>query len=410
MKTPHTVVLAIVMASCLAFGTDAFAKGPPSPPDEGASNNLSFPVIMADNVPPSDFTRTYPAVQFAPIGSESLCTTGVPAGGTVPDDILCYYDGTKVWWLQERAQNRWQAYAPGDPNPAAAGGTAVDVSAVDVGDLLESSGTIKAKQIRTEFTLLMDATSDPDFASGVLLPFDPTLPTNEGDGTFNTFQAFGMSGAVPGTDQSINEVQGTDFGPGPAGSLLGGTRAMVDPTLVKLTTEGIPVHATVYSRCARLVIQKITDVDNLAWSSDVDDGTGRGGYWVGGALAPVVNIAAWDGSYSAETNASGTLIYGYNWNTKLIPQDEKSGDYRLTFVLEGGPSTSGKCGVALNTEFNTTIVVNKGETHPAALLTRTDLEALGAHHGEGGAVYVDVTLGASGGGKGGRGSGNNPNR
>ena len=402
-----TVVAVVSMGSLLMAGSALALKpgcdappcgGPPPVPEEGGSNNLSFPAIMSDNVAPNDFSVSYPAVQFATIGSTAECTTGVPDGSAVPQDILCYYDGAKVWWLQQRAANDWQAYPPGDPDTS----TPVDVSAVDVGDLLESSRTIKAKQIRTEFTLLMDATSDPDFAGGVLDPFDPDL-------TENTFQAFNMSGAVPGTDQSINEIQGNDYGPGPGVSLLEGTGAMVDPTTVKLTNEGIPVHATVYSRCARLVIQKITDFTNLAWSSDVDDGSGRGGYWVGGALPPVGNVAAWDGSYSAEINASGTLIYGYNWNTKLIPQAEKSGDYRLTFVLEGGatgdPATSGRCAVDLNTVFDTTQVVNLGEVHPAEVLSAADLAAVGAHHGEGGAVFVDVVLGSGGGGGGGK-----PNR
>jgi hypothetical protein len=385
---------------CIDIGGPPCTGGPPVV-EEGGSNNLSFPAIMSDNVAPNDFAPTYPAVEFAPITDEAECTTGVPDGSAVPENILCYYDG-KVWWLQQRAANKWQAYPPEDPDPS----TPVDVSAVDVGDLLESSRSIKAKQIRTEFTLLMDATSDPDFAGGVLDPFDSDLDANP-----NTFQAFGMSGAVPGTDQSINEIQGTDYGPVAAPGQLGGTRAMVDPTTVKLTDEGIPVHATVYSRCARLVIQKITDFDNLAWSSDVDDGNGRGGYWVGGALPPVVNVAAWDGSYSAEINASGTLIYGYNWNTKLIDQAEKSGDYRLTFVLEGGPTgdpaTSGRCAVNLNTVFDSTEVVNLGDVHPGEVLTAADLVGEGAHHGEGGAVFVDVVLGAGGGGGGG---GGNPNR
>ena len=126
---------------------------------------------------------------------------------------------------------------------------------------------------------------------------------------------------------------------------------------------------------------------------------------MGGALPPVENVAVWDGSYSVETNASGTLIYGYNWNTKLIPQSEKSGDYRLTFLLEGSPTadpaTSGKCDVDLNTVLNSTQVVNKGAVRPGTVLTPAELAALGAHHGEGGAVIVDVVLGATGSGKGG---------
>jgi hypothetical protein len=359
-------------------------KGPP-PVGESAANNLSFPAIMSEGVTPFNLITD---MEFAPIEDTSECTTGT-AGGSVPVEFLCYFDDLKVWWLQQRTGNAWQAYAPADPDTS----TPVDVTAVDVGDKLESALDLKSKQIRTEFTLLMDASSDPDFADGVLESFDPEL-------TANTFQAFNMSGAVPGTDQSIDEIQGTDFGPGPEASLLGGTLAMVDPTLVKLNTAGIPVHATVYSHCARLLIQKITDPDNLAWSSDVDDGNGRGGYWVGGALPPQENLAAWDGSYSAEINAGGTLIYGFNWNTKLIEQSIKSGTWRLSFVLEGGKADSGKCSVvALNTVFESTVVVNTGEQNQPVVLTPDDMVALGASHGEGGMVYIDIPLAGGGGGK-----------
>lgn len=400
-STSKIYILTAALAGTAALGGIVFAKGPPPAPEEGAGNNLSVPVILSENVGPADLVVTYPSMSFASIASIDDCTTGVPDGSAVPVDILCYYYQSKVWWLQERAENRWQAHVAIDPNPATAlpGGTHVDVSAADVGDLLESSTSIKAKQIRTEFTLLMDASSDPDFANGVLDPFDSTF-------TLDTFQAFGMSGPVPGTEQSINEIQGTDFGPGPTPGLLTGTLEMVDPATVLLTDDAdLSLHATVYSRCARLVIQKITDFGNLAWSSDLDDGSGHGGYWTGGALAPVVNVAAWDDTYSAEINAGGRMLYGYNWNTMLIPQAEKSGNYRLTFVLEGGPLGGGQCDEELNTVFDTTTAVNLGEQHPAEVLSAAELALLGAHHGEGGAVYVDVVLGASGGKGGGKGGG-----
>jgi len=361
-------------------------KGPP-PVVETAANNLSFPVIMSDNTPPGGFAVTYPFMIFADVASTSDCTTGT-AGGPVPVEFLCYFDGATVWWLQQRTANKWQAYPPEDPDTS----TPVDVTAVDVGDKLESALALNSKQIRTEFTLLMNATTDPDFADGVLDVFDSAF-------TENTFQAFNMSGAVPGTDQSINEIQGTDYGPGEVyPSQLGGTGAMVDPTLVKLTNEGIPVHATVYSHCARLVIQKITDPDNLVWSSNVDDGNGRGGYWVGGALPPQENLAAWDGSYSAEINAGGTLIYGFNWNTKLIDQSIKSGTWRLSFVLEGDTDDSGRCSVDLNTVFESTTTVNVGEQNLPVVLTPGDMSDLGATNGEGGMVYIDVPLSGGGGG------------
>ena len=42
-----------------------------------------------------------------------------------------------------------------------------------------------------------------------------------------------MSGAVPATEQSGNEMQGNDFGPGPAPGLLTGTLTALDPSTVR---------------------------------------------------------------------------------------------------------------------------------------------------------------------------------
>jgi hypothetical protein len=118
---------------------------------------------------------------------------------------------------------------------------------------------------------------------------------------------------------------------------------------------------------------------------------------------PVVDVAAWDrgtdgpgGQYSAEINAGGSVIFGYNWNTKVLDQ---KGDYRVTFVLEGEVDDGGECTASLNTVFDgTTKSVNVGERRPATLLSA---DGMGGHHGEGGLVYVDVVVGASGGGGGG---------
>lgn len=399
----NAIPVAAAMAALLLASTVLAAPGgvpgkPGGGGTEGAGNNLSYPVIFSDNVQPDDFL-VVPTWTYATIASTSACISevGVPAGTAVPDNVLCYYarqrdadgnfiDGTlRVWWLQERAANRWQVFNTGDPNPynpSTLAGTRVDVSAVDVGDLLESSPNVNTRNIRTEFTLLQNANSDTDFTPFIASAWGGacTLAAQPS----NCFAAMNMSGAVPGTDQSINEIQGSDYGPGPAPGLLTGTRAVVDPTG---KTGGY--HATVYSRCARLVIQRHLTGTPTTW--DINNG-----YWAD-AGAPVVNIAAYTGAYKAEINAGGNLIYGFNWNAKSAA----TGKYRITFVID-----QSKCTAQLaNTEFDNTLLINVGAGNPSTLITGAALAPPGSSQSYGGAVYVDVNLVAKGKGGGGGGGG-----
>lgn len=403
---------ALLAAGAIAlFGTTVLAapggiKGPPGGGEEAASNNLSFPVVFSDNARPPSYVDndvwTFfggPWTDADEDGVPDMCTTGVPVGSSVPGDEVCYYDGVDMWWLQQRAPNRWQAFDPVDPDPT----TPVVVSAIDWGDLLESTPALNLRKIRTEVTLMLDATADPDFAPYVVdpeafplvAPFETPCP--------QCFAAFEMSGAVPGTDQSINEIQGTSFGPGTGD--YPGTQALIDPTTLKrdtVTDRGF--HATVYTRCARFLIQKVTgQPGDLRWSS-------VNGHWgpVSAVNTPVVELAAYDNSYSAEINAGGSMIFGYNWNAKLDSSGE--GTYRISFVLDGGPSAdTPRCNVDLNTEFDeTTIIANPGEVTQGQVLTRSALESLGGDGSEGGLTYVDVALvgkGSGGGGGGGHGGG-----
>jgi hypothetical protein len=334
------------------------------------------------------------------------------------DGSRIFVEPEKVWWLQQRAENKWQVFNIEDPDKI----TPVVVTGVDTGDLLESSIVIKAKQIRTEFALFkhVDAyaplglVADADFTGyrpGACV-LDAAIPTN-------CFAAHRMSGAVPGTDQSIAEIQGTDW-PGPIDAP---DYELLDPREVKMiknyfdptipvpaaapgTEESEPdprivpvepplgVDALVYTDCARLIIQKVTgDPGSLYWDSDARSWMPRSA-----ANAPVVDIGTWDGSYSVEINAGGGLIYGYNWNTQKA--SEGAGAYRLTFLLEGGGSAGGACDAERSTVFDdTSMSVNVGDRRPATILSAT---ALGGTRGEGGAVYIDVEIGASGGGGGGR--------
>lgn len=396
-------------------GAPGGGGGRPPIPEEGAASNLSFPVILSDNVGPSAFPSDG-AWRFATItdpAAECIGEGGVTSGSPVPPTTNCYYgrhvsvvsetgviqfDGDpKIWWLQKRAPNFWKAFSVGHNSPD----TKLSVSGVDIGDLLESSPQIGARQIRTEFNLLQSVSpADPEFGQFVVADFTSAIPapckvpaaTGESVGCF---AALGMSGAVPGTEQSINEAQGTDFGNGAATN--GGTRTFLDPTTVKLASDGttaIPIHAAVYSQCARLMIQKVAGVPTWDKTS---------GQWVGaGVGSPLVNIPAYGGGYSVEVNSGGSIVYGYNWNAKTVA----TGTYRLTFVLDGNDAEGPVCTTRLATQFEAgvTKLVNVGEANKPGILYAGDPQ-LGD---EGGLAYIDVALTTKGGGGGSTGGGGKP--
>ena len=288
------------------------------------TNTLSFPVIWSDGVsiltplPETEWT-------FAPITDPaSQCFMGDTGGLPVPEDDVCYYDGTvpalgHVWWLQQREVNQWQAF-----NPLAT--QTIAITGVDWGDDLESRDNFNTRSIiRTEVVLLKNVVDDP---------------TSEFDAA--DFLAFEMSGAVPGTANSPVEMHGTNYG-GPVNPTLG-TQTLIDPTLVRPGFQ-----ATMYSVCARFIIQKVVgDPASLQWNP-------ADGYWgpISAVNNPVFNGAIYPDAladdYSAEINVSGTLIYGYNWNLRKV--GEGAGLYRLTYVMDGGGDIGGTCTTALTTAF-----------------------------------------------------------
>lgn len=379
------------------------------PSGETAASNVSFPVILSDNASPSAFpvdgawrfaNITDPATQC--VGEEGVTT------GVVPTTTLCYYgrhvtvvsetgtiefDGDpKVWWLQKRPENFWKAFSIAHQSAD----TPLAVSAVDIGDLLESTPSIATRQIRTEFNLLQTVSAEDTELGPFLVNWsDPasiakcTVPTAAGQ-SVGCYAAVAMSGAVPGTEQSGNEAQGTDFGPGGAVNYPG-TRTFIDPRAVRAATdEGgnpVPVDAIVYSHCARLVVQKIAGTPTWNPATGQWSGTGVG--------APVVNVAAYNNTYSAEINSGGGLVYGYNWNAKTAA----TGTYRLTFVLDGNDTSGPQCSVNRTTEFKwgVTKLVNVGESNKASIIYAGETALNGGD--EGGLVYIDLTLTGKGGGK-----------
>jgi hypothetical protein len=341
---------------------------------------------------------------------------------------ITFVGDPKVWWLNKRAPNFWKALSVGHDVS-----TPLVVSAVDIGDLLESTPDLATRQIRTEFNLLQHVDlDDPELGAYVGLE-NCIVPTIAPFVSTGCFGALAMSGAVPGTQQSGSEMQGTDFGPGEippqapvsptsgTGSQAGrapspgggspiaafadgapvpGTRMFLDPASVRLTTPDVGgIQALVYARCARLVIQRVSGMP--IW----DRTTGQ---WAGsGVGAPVVNVATYRNEYVPEVTSGGSIVYGYNWNAKTVA----TGTYRLTFVLDGNDAEGPACTTTLGTKFQRpitepttvpgTLLVNVGEANQSGTIIYAGDSQLGD---EGGLVYIDVPLSAKGGG----GSGGRP--
>jgi hypothetical protein len=186
-------------------------------------------------------------------------------------------------------------------------------------------------------------------------------------------------------------MQGNDFGPGPDASLLTGTLTALDPSTVRAATTAdgtaIPISALVYSRCARLLIQKITG------DPDWDQTTGL---WAG-AATPAVNLPVYTNALSVEITSGGRIVYGYNWNAKTAA----TGTYRLTLVLDGNDAEGPQCNTPLGTKFADPLIaapgtqlVNVGEAKAPGIIYAGDPD-LGD---EGGIVYFDLTLTTKGGG------------
>jgi hypothetical protein len=406
------LAVASALGGMLALSGNAFAARPPDaggggggPPTGGESgvNNLSFPVILSDNVGPAAFPADG-VWRWASISSpETECALETNTVSPVPTTILCYCgrkvtvvsetgevqftEPTKVWWLQKRTQNFWKALSIGHDIS-----TPLVVSAVDIGDLLESSPSIATRQIRVEFNLLQSVDqTDPELGQYVGLE-KCVAPPAAAPYSIGCFAAFGMSGAVPGTEQSGNEMQGNDFGPGPEPGELTGTLTLLDPATVRLTEPDVGgIEALVYSRCARLLIQKIGG-GVVAW----DKTTGQ---WAGTTVsAPLVNLPAYTNAWSTEITSGGSIVYGYNWNAKTA----STGLYRLTFVLDGNDAEGPVCTTPLATRFvaDDTQLVNLGENNTSTSIVYAGDADLGD---EGGIAYIDLNLTAKGGGGGGGG-------
>lgn len=296
---------------------------------ESAGNNLSYPVIWTDGPsitlrgerwlePRKDGVFYYvwgedPVDPQAPLYSclpsptdESVCEDGSQPGG-----------GDAFWkaFVQKDPLNEWQAF-----NYSGANDPKWEIDAIDWGDNLESVDWTIRSQVRTEIVFYE---AIPDF---VAFPEGQDPFQNE----YAMRHAFGWG---------ITEVHGLQTTP--------------DNVLVPPAADS---PATVYTPNVRMTIQKINveskdeipaDNTGLSWDPVTNGWSDGNGLF----NPPIINMAAWEGgegpgSFSAEVNVKGKVIFGYTWNVR--EDNEDLGYYRITFSLDDFSATT------LNTEINGT--------------------------------------------------------
>lgn len=326
------------------------------PADEGAGNNLSYPVIWAEGtektlrVPPAGYTETDvkmggewwyvwgvdPIDPQAPLYSCDPALNLTCYGAIPPADLYKAY-------LQKDANNYWQAY-----NEAAVGALYVD--SIDWGDNLESVNWSVTSQVRTEIVLYKNMAT-------------PVLQ----------YAMRHVSGW--GTD----EVHG------------------LQTTLANELVYGPGTQATVYSAHGRLTIQRTSGTD-LTW-----DATSH--QWVGTANAPCVNSAVYEaadgpGYFNAEVNVKGKIIYGFTWNVRT--DGEGAGTYRMTFSLDPtSPATS------LNTFFDNASIIQPSEEEEVIIAAEVPSGGTAVLDKVNNLTYIDIVITSS---KGGGGKSNKPVR
>ena len=362
-----------------ALGSDATHPGSMKKP-EGAGNCLSFPVIWAEGET-KYLPGTFGEVDingewwywWGTVGTDpnitplscppdpddpNYCDDGIH-GSVTGDPIPFDNENLVKAFVQKDPNNRWQAES------ADWSGAPLNVHWIDWGDNLESVDWYTRSQVRTEVVLFQDLAT----------------PMTE-------YQMRHTSG------WGINEVHGL--------------AATVDGDVPLM---GLGDQATVYSPCARFMIQKLNvDRDDpaladLTWTPEVGWENPEGENLIN---VPIFNKAVHEaldgpGYYNAEINVKGRIIYGYTWNVRKL--NEGAGDYRLTFSFDDDVT-----GIPLNTFFIegvTEIIVPLEEELLAAAAEEGESPGGGAEgvlDFEHNLTYMDIRiLERSGGGNGGGG-------
>lgn len=349
MKTLKSLMIVMMMLS-LAMPTMAAGPGtgggggrPEVGEVDTAGNNLSYPVIWSEGVAKAlpgtlgsttlsgDYwyqwgtNGTDPNVVPASCphdldesAGQAFCDDGIADSLTIPAGLPVAQNPLPLAraYLQKDSLNTWQAWngLAADAGVANALG-GVDIDWIDWGDNLESVDWYTRSQVRTEVVLFKD----------ILEPLPPLLE----------YEMRHTSG------WGIDEVHG------------------IATDLTPAVYTGPGTKATVYSPCARLMIQKMLvpreneALADLVWVP----GTGwtePENYEPNLINEPIFNKAvheAGDGPdyYSAEINVKGRIIYGYTWNVRTMNDDTPlagteiptpAGDYRITFSFDQACGTT----------------------------------------------------------------------
>lgn len=353
---------------------------------ETAGNNLSFPVLWAD-----DYDKPLPGIMGeyslngvwwyvwgpepidpnSPIYScqPNPANPAVCLDGTAPGDgVSTVYKA----YVQKDVNNSWQAFNATPTNGP------VNVDLIDWGDDLESVNWTVNSMVRCEvvlFEVLDDETYNKEY------PMYPQFPMRH---------VYGWG---------ASEVHGV-----PTSKTLGDKEPIFD--MVSGDT------ATVYSHNARFTIQKLNVSDLASVEGKLEWVANEGWKEIDPATNlindPIFNMPVYEGGdgpgyYAAEINVKGRVIYGYTWAVRKL--NEGDGYYRLTFSLD---ETGGI--VPLNTYFDEGTQIIIAEEEEEEITT----EAEEGERGGTGVIdvannltYMDILITAktTGGGKGSGGSG-----
>lgn len=303
------------------------SKAVKAPSGETAGNNLSYPVLWADDVEkplpgtmgvyslngewwyvwgedPYDPQQPIYSCEPDPINPE------VCLGGEAPGDgISTVYKA----YVQKDVNNTWQAFNATPIGP-------VNIDLIDWGDDLESVDFSINSMVRAE-VVLFEYLDVEEYVNKDLLEY-PQYPMRH---------VFGWGSSEVHGFQTDGE---DDLGnPAPY------YEAVIPPAEENYL-------ATVYSHNARFTIQKLK-VDDLANLGALTWNPGVG--WTGDDInPPIFNMAVYQagdgpGYYNAEINVKGKVIYGYTWKVRTLNEGE--GYYRLTFSFD----TEGPGAAVLNT-------------------------------------------------------------
>lgn len=277
---------------------------------ETAGNNLSYPVISADNFPlPSiaatefdvPYTGTYPGLTEAEIAY--LTENGEP--------------GTGNWYPQQTEGNAWQA--DNDVAP----GAGIDIRYIDWGDVLESVYPTVGRPTRIEVT--------------------PYAEASKGLGQNVTMTGYTM--AVLEYPSSPNELQGTN------------------------NTNYESDYATVVSALPKLVIQYVgdKDVSSLTWDGDSWQSEGTDLPIIAVAFGPELNVG---GKYIYGASSGGwkptqTGVYRLTFyvpaSSVINLMSAVIGNFSTDFIggVEGAASTP-VVSTVYNLTYDDVTVVTKG--------------------------------------------------